>query len=230
MCLCCRQAEQGRSAYGRMGKLPRLQPKSSSGLDQSRCTQATIQSGLAGMIMPLAVPLGRSGQAQQHSCCLSSQQPEHWAVSVHDTDTATASRAGSSLSTSCVTVCAGNGGLSNVQEVFDAIICDPPYGIRAGGKKSVAKTTKVKCRDTHIPSTEPYTFEECLKDLLHLAAKHLKLGGRLVFFLPSAPGLDKVFFMSLHGVPNAHILSSWRSHWTRYESLKACHAQGLIDH
>lgn len=79
-----------------------------------------------------------------------------------------------------------------LQEVFDAIICDPPYGVRAGGKKSVAKEHKVKCSETHIPSTDPYSFEECLKDLLHLAAKHLKLGARLVFFLPSAPGLDKV--------------------------------------
>lgn len=79
-----------------------------------------------------------------------------------------------------------------LQEIFDAIICDPPYGVRAGGKKSVAKEHKVKCSETHIPSTDPYPFEECLKDLLHLAAKHLKLGARLVFFLPSAPGLDKV--------------------------------------
>ena len=79
-----------------------------------------------------------------------------------------------------------------LQEVFDAIICDPPYGVRAGGKKSVAKEHKVMCSETHIPSTDPYPFEECLKDLLHLAAKHLKLGARLVFFLPSAPGLDKV--------------------------------------
>lgn len=89
-----------------------------------------------------------------------------------------------------------------LQEVFDAIICDPPYGVRAGGKKSVAKEHKVKCSETHIPSTDPYPFEECLKDLLHLAAKHLKLGARLVFFLPSAPGLDKVPW-------NAVPLSAW---------------------
>ena len=85
-----------------------------------------------------------------------------------------------------------------LQEVFDAIICDPPYGVRAGGKKSVAKEHKVKCSETHIPSTDPYPFEECLKDLLHLAAKHLKLGARLVFFLPSAPGLDKVPWNAAH--------------------------------
>lgn len=89
-----------------------------------------------------------------------------------------------------------------LQEVFDAIICDPPYGVRAGGKKSVAKEHKVKCSETHIPSTDPYPFEECLKDLLHLAAKHLKLEARLVFFLPSAPGLDKVPW-------NCVALSAW---------------------
>ncbi len=81
-----------------------------------------------------------------------------------------------------------------LQDMFDAIICDPPYGVRAGGKKSVAKSHKITCAETHIPSTDAYTFEECLRDLLHLAAKHLKLGGRLVFFLPSVPGVDKAGF------------------------------------
>ena len=79
-----------------------------------------------------------------------------------------------------------------VQEVFDAIVCDPPYGVRAGGKKSVAKAHVVTCSETHIPSTDPYTWQECLKDLLHLAAKYLKLHGQLVFFMPSAPGIDMV--------------------------------------
>ncbi len=84
-----------------------------------------------------------------------------------------------------------------LQDMFDAIICDPPYGVRAGGKKSVAKSHKITCAETHIPSTDAYTFEECLRDLLHLAAKHLKLGGRLVFFLPSVPGVDKAGFSIL---------------------------------
>lgn len=87
-----------------------------------------------------------------------------------------------------------------LQDIFDAIICDPPYGVRAGGKKSVAKSHKITCAETHIPSTDAYTFEECLKDLLHLAAKHLKLGGRLVFFLPSVPGVDKAGFSILRTV------------------------------
>ena len=88
-----------------------------------------------------------------------------------------------------------------LQDIFDAIICDPPYGVRAGGKKSVPKSHPVTCTETHIPSTDPYTFEECLSDLLHLAAKHLKLGGRLVFFLPSAPGVDKVCLSTLPYLP-----------------------------
>lgn len=28
-------------------------------------------------------------------------------------------------------------------EVFDAVVCDPPYGVRAGGRKSVFKDHKV---------------------------------------------------------------------------------------
>ncbi|KAL0027841.1 hypothetical protein WJX77_009882 [Trebouxia sp. C0004] len=87
---------------------------------------------------------------------------------------------------------------ANLQDMFDAIICDPPYGVRAGGKKSVAKSHKITCAETHIPSTDAYTFEECLRDLLHLAAKHLKLGGRLVFFLPSVPGVDKAEQTTAH--------------------------------
>lgn len=79
-----------------------------------------------------------------------------------------------------------------MQEFLDAIVCDPPYGVRAGGKKGVAKAHIVKDSETHIPSTDPYGLEECLKDLLHMAAKYLKLGRRAVFFLPSAPGVDKV--------------------------------------
>ena len=30
-----------------------------------------------------------------------------------------------------------------LQEVFDCIVCDPPYGVRAGGRKSQFKELKV---------------------------------------------------------------------------------------
>ncbi|KAF8405852.1 hypothetical protein HHK36_007929 [Tetracentron sinense] len=78
--------------------------------------------------------------------------------------------------------------------VFDAIICDPPYGVRAGGRKSGGRklmkgavapyTVPDDKRTDHIPSTASYSLAECVHDLLDLAARMLIMGGRLVFFYP----------------------------------------------
>lgn len=78
--------------------------------------------------------------------------------------------------------------------MFDAIICDPPYGVRAGGRKSGGRkllkgvvdpyTVPDDKRTDHIPSTAPYSLAECVHDLLDLAAKMLVMGGRLVYFYP----------------------------------------------
>ncbi|OVA20948.1 putative RNA methylase domain [Macleaya cordata] len=83
---------------------------------------------------------------------------------------------------------------SGLKEVFDAIICDPPYGVRAGGRKSGGRkllkgvigpyTVPDDKRIDHIPSTAPYSLAECVHDLLDLAAQMLIMGGRLVFFYP----------------------------------------------
>ena len=56
--------------------------------------------------------------------------------------------------------------------MYDAIVCDPPYGIRAGARKSGSKHKKKKgqegeeeyvvkavpeeLRAAHIPQTQPY--------------------------------------------------------------------------
>lgn len=81
-----------------------------------------------------------------------------------------------------------------LKEVLDAIICDPPYGVRAGGRKSGGRkllkgvigpyTVPDDKRLDHIPSTAPYSLAECIHDLLELAARMLVTGGRLVFFYP----------------------------------------------
>ncbi|KAL0384519.1 UNVERIFIED_CONTAM: tRNA (guanine(10)-N2)-methyltransferase [Sesamum radiatum] len=83
---------------------------------------------------------------------------------------------------------------SGLKEVFDAIICDPPYGVRAGGRKSGGRkllkgvigpyTVPDDKRTDHIPSTAPYSLVECVHDLLDLAARMLVMGGRLVYFYP----------------------------------------------
>ncbi len=74
--------------------------------------------------------------------------------------------------------------------ILDAIICDPPYGVRAGAKKSgsakrVAKIPEEHLK-SHIPMTQPYHAEEVMLDLLDLAATLLVPHGRLVYFLPVA--------------------------------------------
>ncbi|KAL8166446.1 hypothetical protein V2J09_007945 [Rumex salicifolius] len=83
---------------------------------------------------------------------------------------------------------------AGLKEMFDAIICDPPYGVRAGGRKSGGRkllkgtvdpyTVPDAMRAGHIPSTAPYSLVECVHDLLDLAAKMLVMGGRLVYFYP----------------------------------------------
>uniref|UniRef100_A0A1D2A5X4 tRNA (guanine(10)-N(2))-methyltransferase n=1 Tax=Auxenochlorella protothecoides TaxID=3075 RepID=A0A1D2A5X4_AUXPR len=75
-----------------------------------------------------------------------------------------------------------------LEEVLDAIVCDPPYGVRAGGRKTAARDYTPRNRDTHIPATDPYQLGECLRDLLDAAARLLRIGGRLVYFLPAIPG------------------------------------------
>ncbi|KAJ3345601.1 hypothetical protein HDU83_003901 [Entophlyctis luteolus] len=75
---------------------------------------------------------------------------------------------------------------------WDAIICDPPYGVRAGAKKiSINPKTPPKT-STHnpdgspkLPQTVPYPLPEVLTDLTSFAAVHLVPGGRLVYWLPT---------------------------------------------
>ncbi|KAK3012188.1 hypothetical protein RJ639_010883 [Escallonia herrerae] len=91
---------------------------------------------------------------------------------------------------------------SGLKEVFDAIICDPPYGVRAGGRKSGGRkllkgikgpyTVPEDKRTDHIPSTAAYSLAECVHDLLDLAARMLVIGGRLVYFYPVLRDNDSI--------------------------------------
>lgn len=74
---------------------------------------------------------------------------------------------------------------------FDAIITDPPYGIREateriGTNKEYEEkfaATPVSTR-IHYPSKIVYRFQEILYDLFYYSALHLKIGGRLVTWIP----------------------------------------------
>jgi tRNA (guanine10-N2)-methyltransferase len=74
--------------------------------------------------------------------------------------------------------------------MFDSIVTDPPYGIRAGGRKT-GKSTAVSYevsearRHDHIPSTQSYGVEEVMLDLLECSADLLKVGGKLCYLIPT---------------------------------------------
>ena len=70
--------------------------------------------------------------------------------------------------------------------IFDAIVTDPPYGIREGTKRLVRNPIPYdkSYKGMHAPQKEPYSLYDILSDLFELARRHLKRGGRLVFLLP----------------------------------------------
>ncbi|CAM9226791.1 unnamed protein product [Chrysoparadoxa australica] len=83
----------------------------------------------------------------------------------------------------------GRGGL------YDAVVCDPPYGVRAGARK--CGTTRAPMRkqvdsqttqeelNSLIPRTQVYAISDVMADLLVVAADILVLGGRLCYLIPS---------------------------------------------
>ncbi|KAI0690518.1 tRNA guanosine-2'-O-methyltransferase [Cytidiella melzeri] len=80
-------------------------------------------------------------------------------------------------------------------DLFDAIITDPPYGVRAGAKRLGRKneawrpTEKFLAHRSeeqpYVPPTKPYELSALASDLVLFARYALKPGGRLVFFLPT---------------------------------------------
>lgn len=79
--------------------------------------------------------------------------------------------------------------------LFDAIITDPPYGVREGCEK-IGTTKNYTIPEhllaAHIPSKIEYKLSDIIIDLLNLSAEYLKMHGRLVFWMPviKSEGLD----------------------------------------
>ncbi|KAJ1721910.1 hypothetical protein LPJ53_003630 [Coemansia erecta] len=85
--------------------------------------------------------------------------------------------------------------------MFDAIVTDPPYGVRAGAKRLGRRTGTIPERSLRIidgvenhkrpeyyPPTVPYEMSDVIEDLLEFAARMLVVGGRLVYWLPTVAG------------------------------------------
>lgn len=83
--------------------------------------------------------------------------------------------------------------------IFDAILCDPPYGVRAGAKR-LGRKDNSKLREEpymlpdgtwshekpdYIPPSRPWEMSEVLEGLLEFSLRMLKPNGRLVYWLPT---------------------------------------------
>ncbi|KAG6331791.1 hypothetical protein ID866_7297 [Astraeus odoratus] len=79
--------------------------------------------------------------------------------------------------------------------LFDAIVTDPPYGVRAGAKRLGRKQVREdrpppqiprpNPDEPYIPPTKPYELSALIIDLILLSRYLLKPRGLLVFFLPT---------------------------------------------
>eukprot|EP00934_Nitzschia_sp_Nitz4_P005528 Nitzschia sp. Nitz4//scaffold74_size92883//19417//21099//NITZ4_004816-RA/size92883-processed-gene-0.3-mRNA-1//1//CDS//3329557574//5518//frame0 len=74
--------------------------------------------------------------------------------------------------------------------LYDAIVTDPPYGIRAGARRTGSRRDNPtpileEHRHDHIAQTKPYLVSDVMSDLLDMSARSLSMGGRLVYIIPS---------------------------------------------
>ena len=80
---------------------------------------------------------------------------------------------------------------------FDAIITDPPYGVREKSEKVGTSKKFIDWidYDSHYPDKVAYTLDDVFSDLMNFSYRHLKLNGMLVFWYPvSRPELQGIFF------------------------------------
>ncbi|PRT52519.1 tRNA (guanine(10)-N2)-methyltransferase [Wickerhamiella sorbophila] len=118
--------------------------------------------------------------------------------------------------------------------VFDAIVCDPPYGVReiikvcgsknpekfAGKENVLIDNVPAHLRPEYIHPKRPYSLDLLLSDLLEFAAARLKVKGRLSFWMPlasddplSAPTHAKLRIVS--SIPQA--FNKWQRWLITYE-------------
>lgn len=87
--------------------------------------------------------------------------------------------------------------------MYQSIVCDPPYGIRAGARKTGSKLEKPRPvldehRHDHIAQTKPYAVSDVMADLMDVSARTLIMGGRLVYIIPSMTDFDPLVDLPRH--------------------------------
>ncbi|KAK6531381.1 hypothetical protein TWF281_008188 [Arthrobotrys megalospora] len=90
------------------------------------------------------------------------------------------------------------GAAGRSERIFDAIICDPPYGVREGlkvlGSRDPSRPKVPTIIDgiaqhtlkDFVPPKRPYSFDKMLNDIMNFASTHLVGNGRLCIWLPTA--------------------------------------------
>lgn len=68
---------------------------------------------------------------------------------------------------------------------FDAIVCDPPYGIKEGTRAFRADVVDESHEKNHFQGTQRVRFIDFLQSILSYAASVLVPNGRLVYWLPT---------------------------------------------
>lgn len=77
---------------------------------------------------------------------------------------------------------------------FDAIITDPPYGKRESRERiGTEKDYEIPedLLDKHFPAKLDYSIDDIYIDLMKLADKHLRIGGRILFWVPYSKPTDE---------------------------------------
>lgn len=68
---------------------------------------------------------------------------------------------------------------------FDAVVCDPPYGIKEGMRVFREDSVDAGLERNHFQGTQRVRFSDFLRGVLSYGASVLVTGGRLVYWLPT---------------------------------------------
>lgn len=71
--------------------------------------------------------------------------------------------------------------------LFDAVVCDPPYGIKEGTRVFREDRIDEGMQENHFQGTRRVRFVDFLRGVLEYAAHVLVEDGRLVYWLPTTP-------------------------------------------